>query len=328
MAERAMIKPVTVGALRENLSGIEEKIEEALPGQLKGQAKRFIQISILAFATSKNRDSLEKCTIASYLQAFLEAVSAGFPLDNKHAYAIPYSNKKNVDGKDTWVWEVQCQFDYKALIIAARRCGAIKDAWAQDVCERDHFTWMDRNGRREYEFQMAEDEDNRGEIKGAFAVAILPNDLVRFEYMTKKQLEKLQASSKSPQSPAWKNWKERMVCKGPMKRLLQGLEMDSSFGLMIEIDNREFDLDKIVDTRASEARIQNYDQLADALHAADPVQAAIEHQPEAKAFEPQQEELEPVTVPAKRSQPATNATAGIPPRPTRPTISNHPNGVK
>jgi len=321
MAEtKAIAKQVTVASLREQLSLIEEKIDEALPGQLKGQAKRFIQISILAFATSKNRDSLEKCSVASYLQAFLEAASAGFPLDNKNAYAIPYNNKKSVDGKDVWAWEAQCQFDYKALIIAARRCGAIKDAWAQDVCERDHFTWMDRNGRREYEFQMAEDEDNRGEIKGAFAVAILPNDLVRFEYMTKKQLEKLQASSKSPQSPAWKNWRERMVCKGPIKRLLQGLEMDSSFGLMLEIDNREFDMEKVVDGRASETRVRTYDELADALHETASTQPVIEHRPEER-YEPQAEKEAEVVM-------ARQPSAAIPPRPTRPTIGNHPAGIR
>jgi recombination protein RecT len=319
MAEKAISrtdgKSITVELLRDSLHSITDKIEDALPGQLKGQAKRFIQVSLLAFATSKSRDTLEKCKLATYLQAFLEACSAGFPLDNKAAYAIPYGR------------EVTCSFDYKALITAARRCGAIKDAWAQDVCERDSFEWRDENGRKLYSFKMAEDEDNRGEIKGAFAVAILPNDLVRFEYMTKKQLEKLQASSKSPQSPAWKNWRERMVCKGPMKRILQGLETDSSFGFMLDVDNREFDLDKIVDGRASETRVKTYDELADALHEAAQPQRAIEHQPEAETFIPAEEEREPVTVPAAKPQrPA--AVAGIPPRPTRPSIGNHPTGIR
>lgn len=313
MAEtRAISKTTTLPVLREQLENIVDKIEDALPAKLKGQAKRFIQVSLLAFATSKNRDKLERCKPATYLQAFLEACSAGFPLDDKHCYAIPYGT------------DVTCSFDYKSLITAARRCGAIQDAWAQDVCKNDTFWWADRNGKKEYEFRMADDEDNRGEITGAYSVAILPGGLTRFEYMTRKQLDKLRAASKSPQSPAWNTWPERMYCKGPVRRVLQGLEMDSSFGHILELDNREYDLDKIVDTRASEARIQNYDQLADALHATEPVQAAIEYQPEAERFEPQQEEPEPVTIPAKRSQPAaTTATAGIPPRPARPSIGNH-----
>jgi recombination protein RecT len=314
MAEtRAISKTTTLPVLREQLEGIVDKIEDALPAKLKGQAKRFIQVSLLAFATSKNRDKLERCTPATYLQAVLEACSAGFPLDDKHCYAIPYGT------------DVTCSFDYKALITAARRCGAIQDAWAQDVCENDTFFWADRNGKREYEFRMAEDEDNRGEIKGAYAVAILPDGLTRFEYMTKKQLDKLRAASKSPQSPAWVTWPERMFCKGPVRRVLQGLEMDSSFGHILELDNREYDLDRVIDNRASETRIQNYDQLADALHAAEPVQAAIEYQPEAERFEPQQQEPEPVAVPAKRTQPAV---ANIPPRPQRPSIGNHPSGIR
>lgn len=314
MAERAIAntKSITINVLREQLEGIVDKIEDALPSQLKGQAKRFIQVSLLAFATSKSRETLEKCTPASYLQAFLEACSAGFPLDNKHAYAIPYSG------------EVTCSFDYKALITAARRCGAIKDAWAQDVCENDTFSWKDENGRKLYTFQMAEDEDNRGEIRGAFAVAILPGDLVRFEYMTKSQLDKLQASSKSPQSPAWKNWRERMVCKGPMKRVLQGLETDSSFGMMLEVDNREFDLDKIIDGRASETRVRTYDELADALHETAGTQPAIEYQPETERYAPQAETRQTEPAMAPRQQQAS----GVPPRPTRPSIGNHPAGIR
>lgn len=313
MADREIsnAKACTVTSLRDQLMGIVDKIEDALPGQLKGQAKRFIQVSLLAFATSKSRETLEKCSPASYLQSFLEACSAGFPLDNKHAYAIPYGG------------EVTCSFDYKALITAARRCGAIKDAWAQDVCENDEFLWKDENGRKLYTFRMCEDEDNRGEIRGAFAVAILPGDLIRFEYMTKKQLEKLQASSKSPQSPAWKNWRERMVCKGPMKRVLQGLETDSSFGLMLDADNREFDLDKIVDGRASETRVRSYDELADALHNSVAKPAAIEHRQEER-YEPQEEMPQAEPVMATQRQQA----AAIPPRPSRPSIGNHPAGIR
>jgi recombination protein RecT len=322
MADRQISKGISVPTLRGQLESVIDRVEDALPAKLKGQAKRFIQVSLLAFATSKNRDKLEQCDPATYMQAFLEACSVGFPLDDKNVYAIPYGKV------------VTCSFDYKALITVARRCGAIKDAWAQDVCVNDKFWQRDRNGQREYEFEMAEDEDNRGEIKGAYAVAILPDGTVRYEYMTRKQLEKLRASSKSPQSPAWANWAERMYCKGPLKRTLQGLETDTSFGRMIELDNREFDVDRIIEGRssesqASESRVETYDQLADKLHETAPVQPAIEHKPEAEQFEQRQEEAEPVTVEATRPKPATTtAAAGIPPRPTRPSIGNHPNGVR
>lgn len=298
---------ITVTKLRELFVLSEQKVEDALPRQLKGSASRFIQISLLAFATSKSRDKLEMCDPTTYVQAFLDACSGGFPLDNKNAYAIPYGRV------------VTCSFDYKAIITAARRAGAIVDARAQEVCEGDEFDWFEQDGKRSYRFRMAEDEDNRGPVKGAFAVAVLPGGVYRFEYMPIKELLKVRKASKSPDSPAWVNWLERMYCKAVMKRVLQGLEMDSSFGRMLDIDNSEYELDRIVEGKASETRVKTYDDLADALHESAPVQA-IEHKPE------------PVPLEAAfgvAAAPVPVRTATIPPRSTaRPSIGSHPAGSR
>ena len=300
----------TVKTLRDNLLSALPKIENALPKALKGEAERLVQISIVAFATAKNRVALEKCDPVTYVQAFMDAAAAGFALDNKNAYAIPY-------GRD-----VTCQFDYKAIVTCARRTGAILDAHAQEVCKNDKFEWWDENGKRSYRFQMAEDEDDRGPLRGAFAVANLPGDLFRFEYMPIKELLKIRQASKSPESPAWKNWEHRMYCKAPLKRTLQGLEMDSSFGRMLEVDNREYDMDRVIDGKASPARIQTYDDLADVLDS-QPMSAApaIEHHDDIPSFGMSDEYLDAEPAPMRQERPAARATS-------RPSIGNHPSGVR
>jgi phage RecT family recombinase len=278
----------------------------------------------MTFLAHDQREKLEQCSMESIIQSVMDAAVCGFALDNKFAYVIPYKNKKVIDGKESWVWEAQCQFDYKAFIAMARRPGTISDIWAQLVHERDDFDWWDERGEIVYKFRQS--KGDRGKMIGGYSVAKLPDGNYRFVWMDAAELEKVRKASKSPQSPAWANWSDRMYCKAVVKRCLVGLLDDPGLIKAIDLDNREYEMDRVIDTKATSRRVETYDQLADALHATEPVQAAIEYQPEAERFEPQQEEPEPVTVPAKRSQ--QPAVANIPPRPQRPSIGNHPSGIR
>jgi recombination protein RecT len=324
MAERQLI---TVNALREGFEAAKDKIEKALPAAFKDQADRFIQMSMVAFVTSKCRDKLEKCKPATYVRSLLEAASFGFALDGKNCYPIPYGD------------EVTCMFDYKAIVVCARRAGSIKDAWFQDVCENDHFVRNEINGKKSYEFRMAEDEDNRGDVKGAYAVVLLTDDTVRFEYMTRKELEKVRKSSKSPNSPAWQNWRERMDGKAVLKRALQGLDLDPAVRRMIDLDNREFDVDRIIDATPTDRKVAALDDLTDQLEAAlGNVPATATPAIEQRSIEDEipdfgvngsaHYEVEPTkpvpvaeTVPAQRAAPTPRPSA-------RPSISSHPGSVR
>ena len=330
MAERQLI---TVNALREGFESAKDKIEKALPSAFKDQADRFIQMSMVAFVTSKCRDKLERCKPATYVRSLLEAASFGFALDGKNCYPIPYGD------------EVTCAFDYKAIVVCARRAGSIKDAWFQDVRENDHFIRNETNGKKTYEFRMADDEDNRGEPKGAYAVVVLPDDTVRFEYMTRKELEKVRNASKSPNSPAWANWSDRMYGKAVLKRALQGLDLDPAVRRMIDLDNREFDLDQVIDAVPHDRKVSALDDLTKQLEAAlgdsapevEPV-AAIEDQsiddmiPDfgvdgsaTYAVEP----TRPAPVAAQTPAPAPATRSAPTPRPSaRPSISSHPGSVR
>jgi recombination protein RecT len=246
-------KIITVNELRNRQTEFIDKIRAAMPDRYKKEAERFVQMSIIAFTTSSQRDKLEKCKIETFFRSVIEAASYGYALDGKHAYPIPYGN------------EITCSFDYKALVTCARRAGSIRDARFQVVHKNDEFDWYEENGSVKYRFRIAEDESNRGEIRGAYAVVILPDGTTRFEYMSRSELDKIRRSSKSPDSPAWKNWIDRMFGKAVLKRALQGLDLDLSVEQMIDQDNREYDTNRIIDGSVSTAKTEVMEDLATRL---------------------------------------------------------------
>ena len=108
-----------------------------LPDALKSQAERYVSRALLTMVKSEQSDKLFACTDVSILDAILAAAENGFAMDGHLAYMIPYGN------------QAQCQFDYRALIIKARRVGIIADAWAQGICENDDWEFKDSDGKEQ-----------------------------------------------------------------------------------------------------------------------------------------------------------------------------------
>ena len=259
-------------SLKEVRGGLEasaDRVRNMLPERYKPQLQRFLDRAALTFATSKNRDKLAMCTMQSIGASVVAAAEYGFALDDKFCYAIPYCNSRpdpnSSSGKKIKVWECQATFDYKALVAVARRHKLVTDVRAQDVRERDEFDWYEEDFRQRYRFRKA--QGNRGEVVGAFAVVDFPGGGHRFEHMSIEELKLIRSKSKSPDSPAWKDFEHRMYCKAVVKRTLTYVQDDASLGSLIDYDNREFDLDRVVDANGvSETRRMTMDNLADKLH--------------------------------------------------------------
>jgi recombination protein RecT len=228
-----------------------EAVRSMLPSCYKDFADRFIQRAKLTFAVSKSRAKLAQCDPRSVVQAICVAAEYGFALDDKFVYAIPYLNKQKdpVTGRDTQVMECQATFDYKALVAVARRHGLVLDLRAQEVCEKDDFDYCDEDFTQRYRFRKAIGE--RGAIVGAYAVVSFPNGGHRFEHMAIDELKKVRAASKSPDSPAWLNWENRMFCKAVAKRALTYVQDNPTLGELINYDNLDYDMDKVVEAVSS-----------------------------------------------------------------------------
>lgn len=233
-----------------------QAVEKVLPKAFKGQAERFLSRAILTFKTSdpKVYPRLAQCTPESFFTAVCTAAECGFALDNYFAYMIPYGRV------------CTCEFDYKAIVVRARRSGTVTDIRPQVVHENDEFDFYEESGQQRYRYRPCLDGDP-GPMKLVYAVATFPDGGYRFGYMTRDELAKVRRASKSPDSPAWKLWEGQMWCKAAIKRLSKGLLDDPGVIRIIELDNELYDPAKSVEgkvAKRAEANGKSLDELADA----------------------------------------------------------------
>lgn len=161
----------------------------------------------LAAAIQRNPDS--------FLAAYMASVSLDLMPNTPEglAYIIPYGDK------------VQFQTGYKGLIRLARRSGEIKTLNAELVFKGDIFHarfGTERSIEHEPDFDV--DRTDYSKVTHAYATARLTNGEDIFTVMSRKELDKIQATVKSSSTDTpWKQWPERQAIKTVLKRFAQVL---------------------------------------------------------------------------------------------------------
>lgn len=228
-------------ALKAVLEASLSRLAAALP---KGLApERWVQVvQALNFKTPK----LQQCEPASILSAVLQGAALGldFSPTMGEAYLIPRWNKNigpmGRDGK-TPMGALECQFQpgYRGLAKLARNSGEVTSIQARIVREADDFDYGYRPelvlNHRPYI------GDDCGEVVGVYAVARLASGEYMADWMTKKDVLKIQARSDARESGPWKNDWDEMAKKTVIKRLSKLLPMNTELATAIEADNREYE---------------------------------------------------------------------------------------
>lgn len=147
---------------------------------------------------------LMNCTKESLFGAIIQCSQLGLePGDNLgHAYLLPYGTECNLI------------IGYKGLIALARRSGQIISISAREVRANDSFHLA--YGLEEKLEHIPSYEKDRGELIGFYAIAKLKDGGHQFEYMTRDEINKIKATSKSANrkmSP-WNSHYEEMAKKG------------------------------------------------------------------------------------------------------------------
>ena len=159
-------------------------------------------------------------------------------------YLIPFENKK--------AGTVECQFQigYKGLIELLRRSGQLSDIYSYTVYENDDFNieyGLSRTLTHKPNF------DERGEIKGFYAVAILKDGAKAFEYMTKDEVTHHEEKYRkgSYKNDVWNKNFEEMAQKTVVKKLLKWLPVSVEFLEMAAKDEKSF---KVIDDKSTEVQ--------------------------------------------------------------------------
>ena len=201
----------------------------ALPKHINSE--RFVRIAI---TTIRQNPKLAKCNQESLLGALMVSAQLGLePGTLGQCYLIPFENKK--------AGTVECQFQigYKGLIELLRRSGQLSDIYSYTVYENDDFNieyGLSRTLTHKPNF------DERGEIKGFYAVAILKDGTKAFEYMTKEEIVKHEEKYRkgSYKNDVWNKNFEEMAQKTVVKKLLKWLPVSVEFLDMINKDEKSF----------------------------------------------------------------------------------------
>lgn len=212
----------------------------ALPKHVNSE--RFVRIAI---TTIRQNPKLAKCSQESLLGALMVSAQLGLEPGNLgQCYLIPFENKK--------AGTVECQFQigYKGLIELLRRSGQLSDIYSYTVYENDDFNieyGLSRTLTHKPNF------DERGEIKGFYAVAILKDGAKAFEYMTKDEVVKHEEKYRkgSYKNDVWNKNFEEMSQKTVVKKLLKWLPVSVEFLEIAAKDEKSF---KVIDDKSTEVQ--------------------------------------------------------------------------
>jgi phage RecT family recombinase len=171
--------------------------------------------------------NLAACPPEEFVRAVSRAATAGFALDGKLAYCVPYGGKSSK-------WSLQ--LDYKAIVAVARRSKIILDCEAEIVHKNDDFSHGRKDGVSFLNHTWPLGAD-RGPVIGAWARVTLPDGRWRYDLMDLAELDYI--ASLSPMGPdkgPWKKHRGEMQKKTVIRRLLKMYTDDPQFAAVLNAE--------------------------------------------------------------------------------------------
>lgn len=222
MTTEQVTKQTVVSILRDQK--VKAELTLLLPKNLS--VDRFIR---LVLSEVSRNPKLNSCDPREFILAVSTVAQLGLELGPVlgHAFIVPFYNSE----KDKT--EPQVIIGYKGMIELAYRSGRVININAWLVYEKDTF---------EVEFGLTPklvhvpnfEDQNRGEIKLAYAVAHLVGGGVHFEILSKHQILK---SKPKTGSKAWGTSPEEMFKKTTVRRLFKMLPISTDMSRAITIDD-------------------------------------------------------------------------------------------
>lgn len=211
---------------------MKDQLVMALPPQITPE--KFQRVAITA--CNKNPDLLD-CTRQSLYGALMLAAQDGLLPDGREAAIVKYMNK----GVPTATYMPMVG----GLLKKIRNSGDLKSIVAEVIYHNDRFErWIDEKGEHMRHEPMTFGE--RGEIIGAYALAMTKDDGVYIEVMTKDEVEKVRSVSRAKDSGPWTQWWDQMAKKTVIRRLSKRLPMSTDLEDVIRRDDELFDTEATV----------------------------------------------------------------------------------
>lgn len=185
-----------------------------------GRIKPDVLIRLALWEFSQN-EWLRKCTVDSIYASLIASAQLGLEPGavKGEAYLVPFRGK--------------CQLipGYRGLIKLALRSKAVKSFYSHVVFVNDEFS-LELGSDPQVMHRPFIDGD-RGDIRGAYAVAKLESGAIDIEWMGVEELEKIRqgaaATRGGKDSPAYAEHEAEMYRKAPIRRLAKRLPLGDDF---------------------------------------------------------------------------------------------------
>lgn len=209
---------------REKIRGLfstsEAKIAALVPKHVSPE--RLVKVALAAiFRTPK----LLECNPVSLLNAFMECSQLGLECGGVlgQAYLVPYNNKVKREGQpDRWETSAQFILGYRGMIALARRSGEIASIEANVVREGDVFEEEKGSNPRLRHVPNRDTAEVRP-LRLVYAIARLTSGETVTEVMSKAEVDKIRARSKSRDNGPWVSDYDEMARKTVVRRLFKYL---------------------------------------------------------------------------------------------------------
>lgn len=207
-------------------------ISAALPENFN--KARFVQNCM---ALMNDKPELKKREQGEVVNGLLKGAFLGLDFFNGECHLVPYGS------------ELKFFADYKGLVKLAKTYSVrpVADIYARIVREGDVFEEKIVSGEQTIDFKPV--PFNEGKILGAFAVCQYEDGGIRYEVMSKKELDAAKRMSKAQNGSAWQFFSEEMYKKIVIRRLCKGISLNFENPKQTELFTGD---EKIVEGEAKE----------------------------------------------------------------------------
>ncbi len=216
-------------------------------GAIKAMAGKYLtadRITKMILLAASRQPRLFDCTPRSFIDACMKSAELGLDFGGAtgQAYLVPFRNGPLSKKHNRTV--LDCQFipGYQGLIELVYRGGNATYVDAQLVYQKDKFKY-NLGSEPRITFEPNLDEENRGDVKCAFAVVRLKDSpYPKLEIMTKAQLLAIRERSKAKDSGPWQTDEPEMMRKTVLRRALKYIPKTPEIEQALEADNQLYDL--------------------------------------------------------------------------------------
>jgi recombination protein RecT len=242
-----------------NLTVVQNLLEKLQPQLMKALPKHLTpdRMTRIALTEMRKIPKLAQCDPMSFCGAIMQCAQLGLEPGSAlgNIYLIPFDNRKKN------LVEVQVIMGYRGMIELARRSGQIVSLSAHEVYENDTF---------EFEYGLEEklrhvpSLSDRGKLVAVYSVAHFVGGGHQIEVMSKPDVDKIRARSKSGNSGPWVTDYEEMAKKTVLRKLFKYLpvsieKLQQASALDEQADRGDQDLKDMLKETSGDEIIFDYD---------------------------------------------------------------------